>query len=257
MLRHTTVEDDYCQGVSFAVGNEDALSQAIALVLIQEFKLAKALISDEPTEDDSPPSLESDEIDDIVNRRLRPRDVYHRDGFLFQLMMWLATHLDLEEGDLVALPHSQASGKGQDCIVVHRADDAVVALSICEDKATENPRDTVRDDVWPELKCYELGGRRDELRSNVIATLGLGGVCTDEATKLVRRISWQDARRYRVRVSIDGGRSPGLFKGFDSIVSGELHRRRGETIHLPQLREWMTRLAGKVEANLRSFIKEQ
>jgi hypothetical protein len=67
-------------------------------------------------------------------------------------MIWLAAYLDLADGDLVALPHSQASAKGQDSIVVHRKEDAAVAISICEDKATTNPRDTVRDDVWPEIK---------------------------------------------------------------------------------------------------------
>ena len=256
MLRRDLLDDDHCQGVSFSITDEDALARAIALVLVQEFKLAKATLSGEPVEDDYP-SLDADEIEDIVSRRLRTSDVYHRDGFLFQLMMWLAAHLDLEEGDLVALPHSQASGKGQDSIVVHRAGDSVVALSICEDKATENPRTTVREDVWPEIKDYEDGGRKDELRSNIIATLGLGGVPADEATRLVRRISWEDARRYRVRVTIKKNRTRRLFKDFETIVTGECDRRRGETVHLPRLRAWMTRLAGKVEAELRTYAEEE
>jgi hypothetical protein len=252
MLRRDLIDDDYCQGVSFSVTDEDALAKAIALVLVQEFTLAKAILSGAPVEDGEP-VLEAGEIEDIVNRRLKPPDVYHRDGFLFQLMMWLAAHLDLDEGDLVAIPHSQAAGKGQDSIVVHRADGAVVALSICEDKATENPRPTVRDEVWPEIRGYEAGGRRDELRSNIIATLGLGGVPADEATKLVRRISWDGARRYRVRVTVEEARTRRLFKDFETIVSGDRDRRRGETIHLPHLRAWMTQLAGKVEAQLRTY----
>lgn len=255
MLRRDLLDDDYCQGVSFSITDEDALAEAIALVLVKEFTLAKAVLSGAPVEDDEP-VLEADEIEDIVNRRLKPPDVYHRDGFLFQLMMWLAAHLDLEEGDLVAIPHSQAAGKGQDSIVVHRADGAVVALSICEDKATENPRTTVREDVWPEIRDYEAGGRRDELRSNIIATLGLGGVSADEATRLVRRISWDSARRYRVRVTVERNRTRRLFKDFETIVTGDRDRRRGETIHLPHLRAWMTQLAGKVEAELRTYAEE-
>jgi hypothetical protein len=255
MLRRDLLDDDYCQGVSFSITDEDALAEAIALVLVKEFTLAKAVLSGAPVEDDEP-VLEADEIEDIVNRRLKPPDVYHRDGFLFQLMMWLAAHLDLEEGDLVAIPHSQAAGKGQDSIVVHRTDGAVVALSICEDKATENPRNTVREDVWPEIRDYEAGGRRDELRSNIIATLGLGGVSADEATRLVRRISWDGARRYRVRVTVERSRTRRLFKDFETIVTGDRDRRRGETIHLPHLRAWMTQLAGKVEAELRTYAEE-
>ncbi len=256
MLRIDLIEDDYCQGVAFSVSDENALARAIALVLVQEFTLAKAILIDVPLGVVAP-VLEREEIEDIVSRRLKPSVDYHRDGFLFQLMMWLAAHIDLAEDDLIALPHSQASGKGQDSIVVHREDSAVVALSICEDKATENPRDTVRDDVWPEISDYEGGGRRDELRSNIITTLGLGGVPAEEATRLVHRISWDGNLRYRVRVTVQGARTPQLFKDFDAIVAGDSERRRGETIHLPGLRYWMTQLASKVEAELRTFTDQE
>lgn len=228
------------------------------MVLVQEYALAKSILAGEAeTDDHQRIVLDEDEIEDIVIRRLKPPVDYHRDGFLFQLMMWLATHLDLETGDLVALPHAQASRKGQDSIVVHRADGAVVALSICEDKATENPRDTVREEVWPEIEAYEAGGRRDELRSNVIATLGLGGVPADEAAALVRRISWEGRRRYRVRVTVERERSKKLFKGFDGLVTGEVERRRGETVQIPLLRDWMTDLAQKIETELRSYVRKE
>ncbi len=258
MLTKECTDDNYCQGVSFAITNEDALVRSVALVLVQEYALARSIMTgEERTVEGERIVLNKDEIEDIVTRRLKPTVDYHRDGFLFQLMMWLAAHLDLDDGDLVALPHTQASAKGQDSIVVHRAAGAVVALSICEDKATENPRDTVREEVWPEIKDYEAGGRRDELRSNVIATLGLGGIPADEATALVRRISWEGKRRYRVRVTVQGERTKRLFKGFDELVFGDVERRRGETVHLPELRAWMTKFAEKVENELRSYAPEE
>lgn len=258
MLKRDLLDDDHCQGVSFAVTDAGALAHAIALVLVQEYALAKRILSATATANDGEAiALEADEIEDIIARRLTPPVVYHRDGLLFQLIMWLAAHLDLDDGDLVALPHAQASAKGQDSIVVHRANGAVVALSICEDKATENPRDTVRDEVWPEIRDYEAGGRRDELRSNIIATLGLGGVPADQATALVRRISWEGKRRHRVRVTVQGNRSKGLFRGFDQIVTGGVERRRGETVHLPKLRAWMTAFSANVESELRSYAREK
>jgi hypothetical protein len=58
-------------------------------------------------------------------------------------------------------------------------------------------------------------------------------------------------------VTVEGNRTPKLFKDFEAIVSGERDRRRGETVHLPQLRAWMTRLAGKVEAALRTYAEEE
>ncbi len=111
--------------------------------------------------------------------------------------------------------------------------------------------------MWPEIRDYEAGGRRDELRSNIIATLGLGGVPADEATALIRRISWEGKRRYRVRVTLEGARTEGLFKGFEEVVAGGIDHRRGETVHLPQLRDWMTEFAAKVEAELRRYAREE
>jgi len=255
MLRRDLVDDQHCQGVCFTVEDEEALAQAVALILIQEYSSAKAIFSETPVEDLGI-SIGADEIDDIVERRLKPIDVYHRDGFLFQLIMWLAAHVDATADDLVALPHAQASAKGQDCIVVHRAEGAVAAVSICEDKATENPRSTVRDEVWPEIQAYEAGGRRDELRSNIIATLGLGGVPADEAVVLVRGISWAGKRRYRVRVTVQKPRTKALFRGFKDLVAGPAEVRRGETMHLPELRAWMTQFAVKVENSLRSYAQQ-
>lgn len=258
MLRRDLIDDQHCQGVAFTVTNEDELARAIAMVLVQEYALARSILSGDTVADDEDTiAFDENEIDDIVKRRLKPPVEYHRDGFLFQLMMWLAAHLDLDDKDLVALPHAQASAKGQDSIVVHRAGEDVVALSICEDKATENARDTVRDEVWPEIREYEAGGRRDELRSNIIATLGLGGVPTAEATALVRKISWEGSRRYRVRVTLEEARTEGLFKGFADIVQGDVERRRGETVYLPQLRTWMKAFASKVETELRRFARKE
>lgn len=255
MLNLNQINDHYCQGIEFEVTDIDAVAKTIALVLIQEYDLASRLVTG-----DYPPSnvisLASEDIEDIILRRLHPKDVYHRDGFLFQLMMWLAAHLDLQDGDLVALPHSQGSAKGQDSIVVHRSTDAVVALTICEDKATENPRDMVRNEVWPEIKEYEQGGRRDELRSNIIATLGIGGIPSAEAQNLIRGISWGGKRRYRVRVTVEPNqRTSKLFKGFEEIVNGHNEMRRGETTTLPSMRNWMTTLAEKIENELRSFAQ--
>ncbi|MEN0067219.1 MAG: hypothetical protein AAGA48_34120 [Myxococcota bacterium] len=168
-------------------------------------------------------------------------------------MMWLAAHLDLADGDIVARPHTQASAKGQDFLVVHRNEQSVVALTICDDKATDNARNIGREEVWPEIAAYEAGGRRDKLRSNVIATLGLAGIPEEESIALVRRTPEKELRRYRVRVASSGTRTKTLFKGFDDVVPGPLERRRGESVNIPHLRKWMAELAGKVEAALRDY----
>jgi hypothetical protein len=253
MIQINQVIDPHCQGIEFNFTDIDGLAKAVAFILVQEYVMARQLIigGGPPT---NTPLLENDDIEDIIKRRLHPTVDYHRDGFLFQLMMWLAAHIDLQDGDIVALPHSQCSAKGQDSIVVHRSKDAVIALTICEDKATENPRDTVREEVWPEIKDYQAGGRRDELRSNIIATLGLDGISMTEAQNLIRGISWAGKRRYRVRVTVEPNkRTSTLFKGFEKIVDGDEEMRRGETVPLSSMRNWMELLAGKIEQELYNF----
>ena len=126
MLTRSTVDDAHCQGVNFRVTDVPRLADALAYVLVQEFSLARRLAVDSVAAV-APPQLNQRDVDDIIARRLRPTDKYHRDGFLFQLVMWLASHLDMADGDLVALPHSQGSAKGQDSIIVHRSGGALAA----------------------------------------------------------------------------------------------------------------------------------
>lgn len=256
MLSRQMINDDYCEGVSLSIVDQEALARAVALVLVQEFLLARRLLGGEPTVEVE--ALEPEFIDEIVERRLKCIDRYHRDGYLFQLMMWLAAHLDSAPGDLVALPQSQPAAKGQDGIIVHRSADAVVALSICEDKATDNPRATVRKEVLPAIRDYEAGGRKDELRSAVITALGaVGNVPLDEAQELVRRISWSEARRYRLRIALGSRRTPTLFRGFEREAPGPESRRSGQTVLIPDLRNALERFALQVEQALLQMKREQ
>lgn len=250
MITISSISDPHCTGIVFSVTDADALAIAIARILIQEYDFARQLITNSPNQ---PGDLDYSGInfDDIIARRLHPHDIYHRDGFIFQHMMWLAAHLDKNIDDLVSVPHSQGSSKGQDGIIVHRGNQAVSFLTICEDKATDNPRKTIREDVWPEIQKYENDERMDELRSNTIATLCTGGLTPNQAINLIRGICWTGKRMYRVRVTIDvNGRNHGLFDGFTGLVSGDPKKRRGETVEINDLRSWMTTLSGKIEAEL-------
>lgn len=252
MFSSKPVSDPHCDRFAFEVTDVDALARTVALVLIQEYELAQSLILGAPPSGSA--AVSSAEVNEIVSRRLLGPPAHHRDGFLFQIMMWLSSHIDIPPDDLIAPPHSQPAAKGQDSIIVHRANTSVHSISICEDKATENPRDTIRNLVWPEITDYESGGRDDELRSSIITTLGTAGIATAEATKLIRGISWAGNRRYRVRVTVDDTKpNKTMFKGFASLTPNGKADCRGETVCLPKLREWMDTFAAKVEAELRAL----
>lgn len=252
MFKNDAIVDSHCERFSIELTNIDALAKSIAHVLVQQYELAKKYISNETRTENL--VLNSQDVENIIDRRLHKTLKYHRDGFLFQLIMWVSSHTDLSQSDLVALPHAQPSQKGQDSIIIHRSRDAVYALSICEDKATENPRATIRDEVWLDFKDYEGGGRDDELRSGIISCLGTAGVPHAEAIRLIQNISWNGKRRYRARVTIETKkRKNGLFKGFSDIPSKGKACCRGETVYIANLRTWMDDFSSKVEAELRSL----
>ena len=127
----------------------------------------------------------------------------------------------------------------------------MTAAVIFEDKATDNPRETIRKEVWEDFKALEAGDRENVLTAEVAALLATQpGIDVDHA---IQNIIWKQARRYRVSITVGNthankvGRMR-LFKGYDSVANGEVIRRRGETFVIQDLRAWMAQLADKAIA---------
>jgi hypothetical protein len=83
----------------------------------------------------------------------------------------------------------------------------------------------------------------------------LPGVDPDIA---IQNIIWKEARHYRISITVgdthnvDAGRM-NLFQGYDTITEGPLKKRRGETFHVHNLRQWMERLAHKAIAAVQAI----
>jgi hypothetical protein len=180
-------------------------------------------------------------------------DPWHRDGWMFQVMSWLSA-LKAQPSSLLNTPQMIFAQKGFDGIQIDfTAAGAVSAVIIFEDKATDNPRETIRDDVWPEFAAYESGGDANVLVAEVTGLLEKRqGIDVDD---VVRRIIWKDARHFRVSITVgdshhtDAGRGR-LFKGYDTTIPGGVERRRGETFYVDDLRVWMDRIATKALAEI-------
>lgn len=128
------------------------------------------------------------------------------------------------------------------------AGDTVIAAIIFEDKATDNPRKFIREEVWPEFEAYDLGEEENMLVAEVVSLLEKqNDIDPDEA---IQNILWKEARSFRVSITIGGihtgrrGRNR-LFKGYKDTISGNVKRRRAETIYIENLRDWMAALANK------------
>lgn len=180
-------------------------------------------------------------------------DPWHRDGWMFQVMSWLSAY-KAGPKSLINTPQMIFAQKGFDGIQLDfDSIGNISAVVIFEDKATDNPRATIHDDVWPEFEEYESGGDANVLVAEVTGLLEKRqGIDVDD---VVRRIIWKDARHFRVSITVgdthttDSGRGR-LFKDYDTKVPGDVKRRRGETFYVNDLRVWMDSIASKVLAHI-------
>jgi hypothetical protein len=170
--------------------------------------------------------------------------VYHRDGLIFQMISWIAAQKVLRAGSLVRAPHIVMAHKGFDGLIIERDDQAGGHVVICEDKATERPRTTIRTEVWPEFASIESNSKHRELQSEV-STLTLQLNDSNERKKLIERIFWKEKKHYRVAVTIEvdhaspSGRQR-LFRGYDLHVAGDPpRRRRAEALIQSNIRSWL------------------
>lgn len=58
MLRRDLVDDPYCQGIAFDISDISQLAKAIALILIQEYVLARNILTGKRDETDEAPKLD-------------------------------------------------------------------------------------------------------------------------------------------------------------------------------------------------------
>jgi hypothetical protein len=145
-------------------------------------------------------------------------------------------------------------------IELNEAGTEVTAVVVFEDKATDNARDTIRDDVWPGIVALEKGERLNELSQEVSGMLDARAAADPDfdLDSAIASTLWHNARRYRVSVTIgdthnDADARAKLFKGFDDSAPGAAVRRRADTIYLPAMRNWMASFASRVIAKIKTI----
>jgi hypothetical protein len=176
-------------------------------------------------------------------------DPWHRDGWMFQVMSWIAAHA-ANPGGVIRSPQMILAHKGFDGLEleIDGQKGAVSAVIIFEDKATDNPRKTIREEVWPDFRQLEAGDRDNVLTAEVVALLQtVPAVDPDIA---ISNIIWKQTRHYRVAITVgDSHSSSGghkrLFRNYDKVATGALKKRRAETFRVDDLRRWMSELAAK------------
>lgn len=240
----------------WTVSDEDAMVDAIAHVLLGRHDHARKILARAAMQ---PPPYMDRNITEAISRldlSAFPADdprVANRDGWLFQMISWLVC---VKHGgvSIVAAPHARPAHKGFDGIFVRLAGSAIDAIEISEDKATDNPRDTVLTEVWTEFGVFERGERDNELTSEIIALLdGRGGIDLDQ---LVRSSSWIENKRYRASVATSREKLPktiSTFEGFQNIITGGIERRSANLFLHDNMRQFFADLSQKIVAKLESL----
>ncbi|WP_334025950.1 hypothetical protein [Burkholderia gladioli] len=235
-----TVQNEW-EGCTWSVPSIDELANAIAIIAVgQALHVANILhvagLAAKPTTTGA--------VKGAIKLLTSSGNIAHRDGWMFQVMSWLAAQLRTP-GALLNTPHMIHAHKGLDGLQVS-LDGAgkVTAVVLFEDKATENPRSMVLNKVWPEFAEFETGENEHLIAAEV--TLLLKGASHSDPQQAVADIMWKQVRRYRLSITDEQStdQSQGkLFKGYENKVPGGVERRRAEVFEVVNLRKWMDDLA--------------
>lgn len=239
-------EKDYWSGSTWTVEDEDQLAELIARVAIGQSRTVERILQ---ATGDLPASYPKGGFEGA--RKLLTvgtgDKTYHRDGWVFQVIAWIAAHR-FDEDALIRSPQMIKADKGLDGLMIEFDDDGIAHVVICEEKATQHPRQKVKSQVWPEFEQFETGARDNELVASVTSLLEKSDDPDPDQT--VADILWKEKRAYRVAVTVGEkhatpkGRKR-LFKGYEEKVLGDVDRRRAETLVLDDVREWLGGIAKK------------
>ena len=241
------------------VQDEEKLAQQVARVALGQFRHVSKILAGVESAD---PATTHDHVADAIELLTVPdgEDPWHRDGWIFQTISWIAAHQQ-SHGAVTRPPHIIKAHKGFDGLQLQMTEDgkSVTAVIIFEDKATDNPRKTIREDVWPGITALESGKRVNQLTHDVSAALETQKYFDPDLDidAAISNILWKNARRYRVSITVGETHNveqarERLFKGFEDSAPGGVERRRAETIHLPNLRKWMQQFAIRVTAHVKA-----
>ena len=247
-----------CEGSEWVVLDEDALAEHVARIAVGHYRhVAKILLGERATASSVIQAAKTDAIK-LLTLKVDEKP-WHRDGWLFQAISWIAAHD--AGGVAIRAPQLIKAHKGFDGLKLELNEAGEpIAVIIFEDKATDQPRDTLREEVWPGIMKLEQGERTNELSQEVSCLLEaqLKSFPNLNVDAAVQQIVWKNARRYRVAITVDephvaAAKRKRLFKDFDTHAPGDIVRRGAETLFVPNLRPWMQALADKAVTKIKAL----
>ncbi|GIK31587.1 MAG: hypothetical protein BroJett009_05790 [Armatimonadota bacterium] len=253
--------DHPIQLCSWTATDLDRLAEIIAWLLLGRYAHVEAILSGGAA---PAPALSNQNIDEAIghltcpnrtridehNNEVPSNCVVHRDGWLFQFMSWVVSQSEFP-GSLLKAPQARKADKGFDGLLLQLNDSALEFVLMLEDKATDDPRKTVRDKIWPEFKTFEEGLRDNELTAE--ATTMLKQVPNLDPAEITRTANWFREKRYRASVAASESNLPAevhTFEGYDGVVNGAFDRRLANLFISDNMRDFFEDLAQRAITSL-------
>lgn len=221
----------------------------------REFAAARALLTYR-TNDIEKALKSADATIRLAAEEKRDTRIEHRDGLLFQHISWVAASIRYPNSHL-SPPHVRTADKGFDGVLIRiNSTTSLGSVTLCEDKATTNPRNLVTQSIWKEITSIHNGDKDLEIHDAVTALLEKAdGVDVELA---LQGISWENLRRYRIALTAPETKKKNdsfahIFKGFDKVALGKIITRKAEFIALPDVRAFLDDLAQRVIAELNAL----
>lgn len=252
--------DDHCVGELWVSSNDDELAALVAIVAMGQASQASYILEElAPVK----PAFTMEELREEAKIKLtveepvsKPRKGYprwQRDGFVFEVISWIAAKITHGSSVLIKDPHVSATSQGLDGLMVELSSggEEVQSTTIFEDKCTDNPRDTFLQKVIPGFEDRHKNMRSAEIIDAAAALLKMAGFQHKDAAQLSAAVTDQDKRKYRAAFSLptsydtQEGRQ-NLFADYDRITDISQQQRIGASFITPiDMRDWIEQLAGK------------
>ena len=184
------------------IKDEDILAQHVGKIILGHFAHVKriilALSTTTPVNDNFDIEIAIERLSSIGKE---VKDIEKRDGWVFQIISWLALLIENKEKRYFCQqPHDAPAQHGLDGIaVILNNANSIESIIVCEDKCTENHRVLIPK-IWTEFTEFERGDHNNKLVSRISALIEQ----LDEGNVLeanINSIYSKDVRKYRVGIN--------------------------------------------------------
>jgi hypothetical protein len=231
-----------------------ALACIVADVALGQVEHAESILQAAPVSSNDPPTAQN--IEEAI-RMVENMPVEHRDGWMFQVISWVAWHAE-GEMTIIRAPLPTATRQGFDGVSVSLIEENTVieSVMVSEDKATLNPRDMVRDKVLPDFGRLAKGELESQVRAELVALIKAGGF---QPSSILKQGDWRNRKRFRASVCTSHSSLPTaveLYEGFETTAPGDAGIRRGHRLLFDDMRAFFEMLAGEVIASLEALKQD-